>query len=215
MSLQENTVRNDRYAEQICLLLQEKPNITTRAISKETGIDKRLVNQILYFTPGVQKNADRIPKWSLVVAPRPAPQRRVLPSIAFNTYMAHNNNVAPTPLQQRVRDGITYVYLPLENPDTAPCHTSREEALEAREAIREAREVAEVAAREARKAAEAREAREAAEAEEAEDDREPELECSSCGASGAYELMDCSEGMLCGLCADEVDAASGQRRRDM
>jgi hypothetical protein len=137
--------------------------------------------------------------------------------------MAHNNNIAPPPLQQRVRDGITYVYLPLENPDTAPCHTSRQEALEARLAIREAAEAAadaaeaaaEAAARADRQAREAREAREAAEAEEADDDREPELECSSCGASGAYELMDCSEGMLCGLCADEVDAASGQRRRDM
>jgi len=154
------------------LLLQEKPNITTRAISKETGIDKRLVNQILYFTPGVQKNADRIPKWSLVEAPPPPPRRRVLPSVAFNAYMAHSNNVAPTPLQQRVRDGITYVYLSHENPDTAPYHNSREEALAAREVIREAREAAARAQRER----EAREAREAAEAEDTEAAGDPDYD---------------------------------------
>lgn len=170
MSLQENIIRNDHYEEQIRMLLRARPNITTRAIAKATDIDKRLLNQILYYMPGARKNEDRIPKWSLDEAVPPTRRRRVLSSVALNAYMATYTHLPQ--LQQRERDGITYVYLPNENPDTAPYHNSDVEAREAREAIRQARETAarETAARETR------EAREAEEAEETEAAGDPDYD---------------------------------------
>lgn len=212
MSLQEIIIRNDLYETQIRELLQSRPNITTRAIAKATGIDKRLLNQILYYMPGAHKNDDRIPKWSYTTPVAPRPRRRVIASVALNEYMATHTHFPQ--LIQRVRDGITYVYLATENPDTAPTTNNNVEAREAREAIREAREAAarvdrEVAAREAR------EAREAEEAEEAEyTGEDPELECSSCGLM-TDALLCCRAGALCSKCMDEIDPASGRRRRDL
>ena len=236
MSLQENIIRNDHYEEQIRVLLRARPNITTRAIAKATDIDKRLLNQILYYMPGARKNEDRIPKWSLVEAVPPTPRRRVLSSVALNAYMATHTHLPQ--LLQRDVGGVTYMYLPNENPDTAPYHNSDVEAREAREAIRQARETAAreereavarqaVATRQAREAREtaarlnraitareAREAREAEEAEEAEDAGNPELICSSCGVT-TDALLCCRAGALCSKCMDDIDPVSGRRRRDL
>jgi hypothetical protein len=40
-------------------------------------------------------------------------------------------------------------------------------------------------------------------------------ECISCGGGEEYELEECSEGVLCSRCADDIDEGSGKRRRDL
>jgi hypothetical protein len=197
MSLQETIERNDRVREQIRVALRAKTNLTTRAISKATGVDKRILNQILYITEDFVKNEDRIPKWSLVVAPPRVQRPRPRASQALLDHLReHPFSGNLPPIRRRTIEGRLYYYLASENPElvgTLPLHEEHR--------LRRLPD------------ANAEEAREAEDAEDAEQLGDPVLDCSSCGVSD--ELVECSEGPLCHRCADEIDAASGKRRREM
>lgn len=209
MSLQQIREQNDRYRDQIRNLLQARPLITAHAIAKSTGIEKALLRELLLYMPGVRRNEDRVPKYHWIDPAPPRPRRRVIPSVAFHNWMTtHPRDRPPYPLTYRIVDNRVYVYLPDENPDTAPCINAdisrmleeRARALVNRQR-REAREATAVAALETLEVMEAEEG--------------PEPECICCGLSGRHELMDCREGFLCYKCADDIDPASGKRRRDL
>jgi hypothetical protein len=201
MSLQEIIERNDRIKEQVRVLLQEKPNLTTRAISKEIGVDKRVLNQILYYMAGVHRNEDRIPKWSWREPRPPRPRRRVIASLALHDWF-HEHPAGMPAIAKRKENGVLYLYLANENPEGEDADADEDDRHEMAVLVVRARQLG-IEAREAARVA-----------EETPDPGVPELECSSCGVT-TDALLCCRAGAFCSKCMDDIDPASGKRRRDL